>query len=89
VAHLIKADVNFAANWSEALHIVTAAAAIASFLEAQQRTGWQEPTSSSQRRGRWCLCYLCVGRGSPTLQLRPRGGRSLLRSQLMKPMVAL
>jgi hypothetical protein len=24
VAHLIKADVNFAANWSEALHIVTA-----------------------------------------------------------------
>lgn len=51
VAPLIRADVN-AANWAEALHNVTAAAAIARvFWGAQQRMELQGPISSSQGRG--------------------------------------
>lgn len=50
VAPLIRADVN-AANWAEALHNVTAAAAIASLLGAQRRREVSRPIPSSQRRG--------------------------------------
>lgn len=51
MAHLIRADVYAAANWSEALHIGMTAAAIASLLEAQQKTGGRKslPAASQGR----------------------------------------
>lgn len=59
VASPIRADVNAAANWVEALHNVMAAAAIASLLGTQQRTRLQGPISSIKGRG-GSVCAICV-----------------------------
>lgn len=57
---MIRADVNAAANWAEALHNVTAAAAIARVCwRPSGRQGCGDPFPAA-REGEWCLCYLCV-----------------------------
>lgn len=57
---MIRADVNTAANWAEALHNVTAAAAIARVCWGPSGgRGCGDPFPAARERG-WCLCYLCV-----------------------------
>lgn len=72
MAPLIRADVN-AANWAEALHNVTAAAAIARVCWGPSREGgWKDPFPAA-RGGGWCLCYLCVlGEAAWSLRQGPR-----------------
>lgn len=81
---MIRADVNIAANWAEALHNVTAAAAIARVCWGPSGgRGCGGPISSSQGRGVVFVLSVCVGKGSLTPE-----PRSLLRPQPMKPVVA-
>lgn len=89
MAPLIRADVNAAANWAEALHNVMAAAAMLLLEFAGgpaedrvARTHFQQPWNGVV----FVLSFVCR-RGSLTPEPRPRGGRSLVRPQPMKPMV--
>lgn len=86
---MIRADVNAAANCAEALHNVTAAAAIARVCWGPSGGRSCRDPFPAAREGRLVFVLsVCLGRGSLTPEPKPRGGQSLLRPQPVKPVVA-
>lgn len=74
MAHLIGADVNAAANWSEALHIVMAAAAIARVCWGPSRgQGGRDPFPAAREGGAVVFVLSVCWERQPDTSTRARG----------------